>query len=185
MTLSKQTSFWKRMFFSYNVNKMRKAMMNYLTQEGLKNTFEDGIIQIEYDQSFYGLSFEIKDEYSECVISYTTYHDDYEALDESVKTFIADKVNTEEENHVIVYAFNDSIKVVTRFYFSNERMMLDLFARHFHELVTTADDTIGLIISKIEDNKANSSKPLGFVGRSNINENEEIKIVAEKKQEVK
>lgn len=89
-------------------------------------------------------------------------------------------MNTEEENHVIVYAFNDSIKVITRFYFTGERMMPDLFARHFHELIATVDDTVRLIISRIDDNKTNSSKPLGFMGRSNIIENEEVKVVAEK-----
>lgn len=181
MILSKQMSFWKRLFFSGNVNRMRKSLMNYLTQEGLKNTFEDGFIHIEYDQSSYGVSFDIKDGYSECIISHITCDDDYEALNESDKTFIVGKVNTKEKNHVIVYASGDSIKVVTRFYFTDERMMLDLFARHFPELVTTVDDAVRLIVSRIDDNKTNSSKPLGFVRRNNIIENEEVRISAEKK----
>lgn len=89
-------------------------------------------------------------------------------------------MNSKEKNHVIVYASGDSIKIVTRFYFTDERMMLDLFARHFPELVTTVDDAVRLIVSRIDDNKTNSSKPLGFMGRSNIIENEEVKVVAEK-----
>lgn len=184
MTLSKQTSIWRRMFFSGNVNKMRKAMMNYLTQEGLKNTFADGMISIEYEESFYGVSFEIKDGYPECILSFIMSDDDYEALSESDKTYIADKVNTEEQNHVTVYTFNDSVKVLSCFYFTSKRMMLDMFARHFHELLSTVNNAMSLVVGAIDANKASSPKPMGFVGRSNINENEEMKIVAEKKQEV-
>ncbi len=45
--LRKATSFWKSLFFMGNICKMRKSMMNYLTEEGLKCDLVDGDIVFE------------------------------------------------------------------------------------------------------------------------------------------
>lgn len=68
--------------------------------------------------------------------------DSYTALDLAEKTFIADKANISADNHAVVYAYSESIKVWSTFYFTSKSMMLELFVKHFDEL----NDCIGVAL---------------------------------------
>lgn len=171
--LRKATSFWKSLFFMGNICKMRKSMMNYLTEEGLKCDLVDGDIVFEFNDCHFCTSFNLSDDYAECTICYRCEDDDYEKLDMNDKTFMADGVNTDMENHATVYAFNDSILVATSFYFTNENMMIDLFSKHFEELTSSIDEAIDIVCAKMEDQKKVQSRRIGFNVDSTIIEDAE------------
>lgn len=160
--LRKATSFWKSLFFMGNICKMRKSMMNYLTEEGLKCELVDGDIVFEFNDCHFCTSFILSNDYTECIISYRCEDDDYEKLDMNDKTFMADKVNTDMENHATVYAFNDSIQVTTSFYFTSENMMIDLFSKHFEELTANIDEAIDIVCAKMEEQKKVQNRRIGF-----------------------
>jgi len=160
--LRKATSFWKSLFFMGNVSKMRKCLMAYLTEEGLKCELVDGDVIFEFNDCHFSTSFVVNDDFSECLISYRCEDEDYEKLDMADKTFMADKVNTDMENHAIVYAFNDSIQVTTSFYFTSKDMMIDLFSKHFEELTESLNEAIDIVCSKMEEQKKVQSRRIGF-----------------------
>jgi len=160
--LGKATSFWKSLFFMGNVCKMRKCLKGYLEEEGLKCEIVDGDVKFEFNDCRFTTSFILNDGYSECLISYRCGNDDYEKLNIADKTFIADKVNTEMQNHAIIYAFNESIQVSTSFYFSSKRMMIDLFSKHFEELTESLNEAIDIVHSKMEEQKKVQSRRIGF-----------------------
>lgn len=141
---------------------MRKALMKYLHEEGLKCKLEDGIVIFEFNECNFIAEFNVHENYAECEISYCCGDEDYEALDIQDKTFTADKVNTDKENHCIVLAFNDNIKLRTSFYFTNKRMMLDLFSLHFEELTDTLEKALEIVCGKIERQKAYKTRRIGF-----------------------
>ena len=78
--LRKVTGFWKSLFFMGNVCKIRKCLMGYLGEEGLKCEFVDGEIIFEYNYCHFTISFVVNDGFSECHISYRCDDDDYEKL---------------------------------------------------------------------------------------------------------
>ena len=128
--------------FTNNIGKMRKALVEYFTDEGIKCEIKDGSVICEYQDGIYTINFAAGEDYAECGIVYELADDSYTALDLAEKTFIADKTNIELENHAVVYAFAESLKFVSTFYFTSSKMMLELFVKHFDEL----NETIGLAI---------------------------------------
>lgn len=128
------TGFWNRFSFVGNVSKMRKALVEFLTDEGIKCEIKDGGVVCEYKDGIYTINFGTNGDYAECVIVYELGDDSYTALDLAEKTFIADKANISADNHAVVYAYNESIKVWSTFYFTSKSMMLELFVKHFDEL---------------------------------------------------
>ena len=52
------TSFWKRLFFRYDVSRMRKAVVDYLTAEGIQAEVKDGMIQVLFEDHYYNVEFE-------------------------------------------------------------------------------------------------------------------------------
>ena len=164
--LRKMTGFWKGLFFMGNQCKMRKALMKYLHEEGLKCKLEDGIVIFEFNECNFIAEFNIYEGYAECEMSYCCGDNDYEALDMQDKTFTADKVNTDKENHCIVLAYHDNLKLRTSFYFTNKRMMLDLFSLHFEELTDSLDTVLQIVCEKIERHKNHKNRRIGFNANS-------------------
>ena len=160
--LRKVVSFWKSMFFMGNVYKMRKALMSYLKEEGLNCEVKDGEILIEFNESYFSSSINENDGYNECTIMYQCTDEDYAKLDIQDKTFMADKVNTDLENHATVYAYDESFYITTSFYFTSKQMLLNLFASHFEELVNSLNESIDILRSKIEEHKNNPTRKIGF-----------------------
>lgn len=160
--LRRTTSFWRSLFFMGNVCKMRKSLMGFLHEEGLKCKLSDGAILFEFNDCHFAASFSVEQHYGECVICYRCTDEDYERLGIGDKTFIADKVNADMENHVTVLAFDDRIDVVTSFYFTDENMMLDLFAKHFEEMTASIAKTVDIICTKVQEQKNRPSRKIGF-----------------------
>ena len=117
---NKVNGFWESMSFTQNPFKMRLALSDFLFKEGLKCSIEDGLCSIEYEEHQYKALFCLHENFAECIILHQIETDDYDSLDLSHKTYIADKVNTDLANHCKVYAFDDNIKVTSSFYFSNK-----------------------------------------------------------------
>lgn len=175
--LRRMTGFWKSLSFIGNHCKMRNALMKFLHEEGLKCKLEDGIVIFEYNECNFIAEFNIQEDYAECEISYCSCADDYGALDIKDKTFIADKVNTDKENHCVVLAYNDKLKLRTSFYFTNKRMMLDLFSIHFEELTDSLESTFEIACDKIECQKAYKNRRIGFNVDSNDSSSRDIETV--------
>ena len=160
--LRKMTGFWKSLFFMGNHCKMRQALINYLQEEGLKCKLKDGIVFFQFNESDFIAEFNVHKDYAECEITYCCGDDDYEALDIQDKTFIGDKVNTDKENHCVAIAYNDVLKLRTSFYFTNKRMMLDLFSSHFEELTDSIETAVDIVCEKIEHHKTYKNRRIGF-----------------------
>lgn len=156
------TSFWKRLSFKDNISKMRLALVDYLTSEGVDCQIVDGVVIFEYDGSNFTAEFNLNDNYPECKIVFVVEDDDYESLDLRDKTYISDRVNTDMENHSIVYTFSDCIKLVSSYYFSNRDMMLNLFCRHFADLTQSLDLTLKLTQCKVNEHKNFKGRRIGF-----------------------
>lgn len=146
---------------------MRKALMKYLHEEGLKCKLEDGIVIFEFNECSFIAEFNIQEDYAECIISYCCGDDDYESLDIQDKTFTADKVNIDKENHCVVLAYNDNVRLRTSFYFTNKRMMLDLFSLHFEELTDSLENVLEIVFEKIERHKTHKNRRIGFNAEPN------------------
>ena len=71
--------------------------------------------------------FYLDDEYPYCDIEFSTKDEDYQKLELSQKTLIADNVNTDEYRHSIVKGFNNSLSAETHFYFTNKKCCLYCF----------------------------------------------------------
>ena len=171
------TSYWKSLFFRHNIRKIRKALMEYLSGEGIKSQLVDGGIHVALEENVYRIDFDLEGEYPRCIISYQVANEDYQALQLSQKTFIADKVNTDEERLSTVRAFNDSIGIDTYFYFTNRRMLLILFYKHFTDLKTVVEATMEQAIEAIQEKE--SKRPIGFsVAQIEYSKNEETEISA-------
>ena len=69
----------------------------------------------------------LDDEYPYCDIEFSTKDEDYQKLELSQKTLIADNVNTDEYRHSIVKGFNNSLSAETHFYFTNKKCCLYCF----------------------------------------------------------
>ena len=151
--------------------------MKYLHEEGLKCKLEDGIVIFEFNECNFIAEFTIHERYAECEISYCCVDDEFEALDISDKTFIADKTNTFKENHCLAVAYNDVLKLRTSFYFTGKRMMLELFSRHFEELTDSIDTAVEIACEKIEHHKTHKNRKIGFNIGSNNSSPKEVESV--------
>ncbi|GEM_PF-2123705 len=171
--LRKSTSFWRSLFFMDNVSKMRKCLMGYLEEEGIRCELVDGNIIFEFNGNPFTTSFVVNDGFSECFINFYFENDNYEKLNLSDKTYIADKVNADKCNHAIVYAFEGCIQVTTSFYFTSKNMMIDLFSNHFEELTESIDEAVTILCSKMEEQKKVQNRRIGF--NTEPDENEDAK----------
>ena len=156
--------------------------MEYFESEGIACEIKDGDLFFQFNDSVYTLLFGIGNEYAECGIVYECNAEEYVNLEQHDKTFLADKVNTELENHATVYAFNDSFKVTSTFYFTSKKMLVDLFIKHFNELNESVDMVLDIVRDKIAET-AEDEKPkqIGFcVQESTAVEKEDVKISAKK-----
>lgn len=151
--------------FTGNISKLRKAIMGYLASEGIACEIKDGDLLLQFNDSVYTLLFGAGNGYAECAIVYECGADEYVALEQHDKTFLADKVNTELVNHATVYAFNDSFKVTSTFYFTSKSMLIDLFVKHFNELNESVGMALEIICDKTTGNaeeEAEKPKKIGF-----------------------
>ena len=171
--------------FTSNITKLRKVAMEYFASEGIACEVKDGELIFQFGECVYTLQLCEGDDYAECGIVYECSADEYAALSTEEKTFIADKVNTDLYNHATVYAYNDSIKIDSTFYFTSKKMWTELFIKHFNELNEAVAMAMEIICDKIaDDDKDDAEKPrqIGFcVPEQNENANgNDVAAVAKK-----
>lgn len=164
--------------FVSNVSKMRKAAMDYFKSEGITCEVKDGELLFWFKDNVYTLQLAAGSDYAECAIVYECNADEYIALDLDDKTFIADKVNTDLYNHATVYAYSDSIKIDSTFYFTSKKMLLELFIKHFNELNEAVAMAMDIVCDRIADDRTDvSEKPrqIGFcVQESDTNDDTQV-----------
>ena len=175
--LRQVNGFWNNLTFTGNMCRMRSALTNYLSEEGLKSRIEDGLVLFEFDDNHFCASFCMDEGYPECEITYEVEDEEYESLSLQDKTYISDRVNTDMENHCIVYTFNDSIKVTTSFYFTGKKMMLKLFSKHFQEITESLDLTLHITKSKIKNHNERKSRKIGFTMDNYVQSEDNIESV--------
>ncbi|MBD8000624.1 hypothetical protein [Phocaeicola faecium] len=174
------TSFWKRLFFRYDVSRMRKVVVDYLTTEGIQAEVKDGMIQVLFEDYYYNVEFDLEGEYPRCDISFRMKDEMYEKLDLPRKTFIADKVNTDEERLSTLKAFGDVLIVDAHFYFANRKMLLSLFYDYFADVKHAVDDMCDLLQNELSGKE--EKRPIGFTASPVPSSKEEAKVVACNKQ---
>ena len=162
--------------FVKNVSKLRKVAMDYFASEGIACEIKDGELLFKFNDSIYTLQLGTGDDYAECAIEYACDADEYAALSTDEKTFIADKVNTDLYNHATVYAYNDSIKIDSSFYFTSKKMWTELFIKHFNELNEAVRLALDIICDMVTSaDEAEKPKKIGFCvpeQNENINGND-------------
>ncbi len=170
--------------FTSNITKLRKAAMDYFASEGIASEIKDGELLFKFNDSIYTLQLGTGDDYAECAIVYECEAEEYVALDITDKTFIADKVNTDLFNHATVYAYSDSLKIDSTFYFTSKKMWVELFIKHFKELNESVEMAMDIIGDKIAESAEVEDKPkqIGFcVPEQNENSNgNDVAAVAKK-----
>ena len=173
--------------FTSNISKLRKAAMDYFASEGIACEIKDGELLFKFNDSIYTLQLGSGDDYAECAIVYECNAEEYTSLDLTDKTFIADKVNTDLYNHATVYAYDDSIKIDSTFYFTSKKMWVELFIKHFKELNESVEMAVDIIADKITceaeaEAEAEKPKKIGFcVPEQNENSNgNDVAAVAKK-----
>ena len=173
--------------FTSNISKLRKAAMDYFASEGIACEIKDGELIFQFGESVYTLQLCAGDDYAECAIVYECEAEEYVALDITDKTFVADKVNTDLFNHATVYAYGDSIKIDSTFYFTSKKMWVELFIKHFKELNESVEMAMDIIADKITreaeaEAEAEKPKKIGFcVPEQNENANgNDVAAVAKK-----
>ena len=55
--MNRAVSTWKKLFFKSNISKIRKAIMDYLEEEGIKVKLENGLLVVELDEYYYCLLY--------------------------------------------------------------------------------------------------------------------------------
>ena len=63
-------SFWEKFRFRCNINKIRKSIMEYLTNEGIENKLVKESIQVTYEDYKYAVDFNLDKEYPCCNITF-------------------------------------------------------------------------------------------------------------------
>ncbi len=160
--LRKLAGFWKECFFMGNVCKMRKALMRYLQEEGVKCELSDGEIAFDYSNGSFCASFGVVDGMGECCVVFQCEDEDYAKLDPKDKALMADRVNIGLYNHATVYAEEDVFTVKTSFYFTNRKRMINLFTLHFDELNQSVSCAVEELLRMIDENKKNQERRIGF-----------------------
>lgn len=79
--INRNLSVWKRMFFKSNINRIRKAVIGYLIEEGFKAEMENGLIVVDLDEWHYIIDFDLENEYSRCDLEIRIGGEEYEALE--------------------------------------------------------------------------------------------------------
>ena len=151
--------------FTSNISKLRKTAMDYFASEGMACEIKDGELLFKFNDSIYTLQLGTGDDYAECAIVYECNAEEYTSLDLTDKTFVADKVNTDLYNNATVYAYDDSIKIDSTFYFTSKKMWVELFVKHFNELNESVRMVIEIISDKIAseaEEEAEKPKKIGF-----------------------
>ena len=174
--MNKAVPFWKKMFFKNNVNKIHQKIMDYMKEEGIEAELADGMIIVTLDELHYGIHFDLENDYPKCDIGFRLKSEDYETLELSQKTFIADKVNTDEEHFSMVRAYKDSIEVEASFFFSDKDMLLSLFYHYFCDIKNTVDEMYACLAAKVEENEEmKKRRPIGFTASITTKKVEEEK----------
>ena len=159
--------------FTSNIGKLRKVAIDYFKSEGIKCEVKDGELLFWFKDNVYTLQLGTGDDYAECAIVYECNADEYLSLDPTDKAFVADKVNIDLYNHATVYAYTESFKIDSTFYFTSKKMWVELFIKHFNELnesVRLAFDIIGDMVTSADE--AEKPKKIGFcVPEQNENTN--------------
>ena len=159
------STFFSGFSFVKNVSKLRKTAIDYFKSEGIKCEVKDGELLFWFKDNVYTLQLCEGDDYAECGIVYECNAEEYASLDLTDKTFVADKVNTDLYNHATVYAYGDSIKIDSTFYFTSKKMWVELFIKHFNELNESVDMAMEIISDKIAseaEEEAEKPKKIGF-----------------------
>ena len=170
--------FWQSLSFTGNETKMRNALINYLLEEGIKCELEDGWITFKYDDAKFHVILGSCGDFAECSIIYDSQDEDYEELSIEDKTFVADKVNIEMENHTTVFAFDSNCRINTSFYYTDKKMLLNLFCKHFTEITKSTDMFLDILSDKIDKNKKHKSRRIGFNVEPETDRNSEPKVAA-------
>ena len=155
-------NYWERFLFTPNVVCLRIELMNYFLQEGIKCKLEDGHVNFEYGDFEFDAEFKEFEDYAECIIESNCEDDDYEKLEVKDKALLADQVNIREDNHCVVKAYNDVVDVKTFFYFTNSKMMLEIFCDRLSELVGSLRQLDELLTDKKNEYRAFKSRRVGF-----------------------
>ena len=159
--------------FVKNVSKLRKVAMDYFASEGIACEIKDGELLFKFNESIYTLQLGTGDDYAECAIVYECNADEYLSLDPTDKAFVADKVNTDLFNHATVYAYTESFKIDSTFYFTSKKMWVELFIKHFNELNESVQLALDIICDMVTSaDEAEKPKKIGFcVPEQNENAN--------------
>lgn len=179
--LRKATSFWKSFFFMGNVCKMRNALMSYLQEEGLKCEIADGEIMFKFNDSHFTTVLTSNGEIGECTICFECEDDEYEKLDQKEKTYMADKVNIDMDNHATVFAYSGSFEVKASFYFTNKEMLINLFSAHFEDLTESVGEALSIVKDQIKIQRQTRGRRIGFNTDScqmNNNAPDEMQVAA-------
>lgn len=160
--LGRTAGFWKSLTFAGNIKRMSNALMDYLKKEGVTCSADDGGVIFEYNARRYTADFNLHNGYAECVIMYECADEDYEALPDKDKAAIANHVNANKDNHCTFYGFRAFFRQLTSFYFTDRRMMTELFCKHFDEMDNTLDFSMNTVCAMIEENKKDSVRTIGF-----------------------
>ena len=151
--------------FTSNITKLRKVAMEYFASEGIACEIKDGELLFKFNDSIYTLQLGTGDDYAECVIVYECAADEYVSLELTDKAFVADKVNIDLYNHATVYAYTESFKIDSTFYFTSKKMWVELFIKHFNELNESVRMTWEIICDKTTckaEEEAEKPKKIGF-----------------------
>ena len=167
-------NYWERFLFTPNVVCLRIELMNYFLQEGIKCKLEDGHVKFDYGDYKFNAEFKAFEDYAECIIESNCEDDDYENLEVKDKALLADQVNIREDNHCVVKAYNDVVDVKTFFYFTNSKMMLEIFCDRLSELVGSLRQLDELLTDKKNEYRAYKSRRVGFyIEKEDSEESEE------------
>lgn len=177
--LYKAIIMWKRFMLSSNIKKMKKTLIKYLKEEGIKAYMKDCMVMFEFRDKCFNVDFRANErgEYPYCTIYYKYTDNDYIELDPEDKAFVANSTNAETENEVKTQAMKKNLILYAKFYFDGNRMLKSLFYHTFCNMLESINDMEYIIQEKIEQNKIrnkNKNKnPTRKIGFTSYTENEE------------
>lgn len=155
-------SYCERFWFTPNVVNLRIALMDYFRQEGIKCKLEDGHVNFDYGDFEFNAVFKLYDNYVECIIESNCEDEDYQNLGDKEKALLADRVNINEDNHCVVIAYNDVVEVKTFFYFTNTKMMLEIFCERLNELVSSLRQLDEILSGLKKESREIKPRRIGF-----------------------
>lgn len=167
--LYKAIILWKRFMLNSNIKKMKKTLIKYLKEEGIKAYMKDCMVMFEFRDKYFHADFRANEteEYPYCTIYYIYPDNDYIELDPEDKAFVANSTNAETENEVKTLAMKKNLILYAKFYFDGKRMLKSLFYHTFCNMLESINDMKDIIQEKIEQHKKRNK---------NINKNPNRKI---------